>query len=56
MGYISIVFVHGLRGGALNTWTTGNVCWPRDLLAAEMKNARIITVRKTFYGATILRF
>lgn len=30
---ISILFVHGLRGRRLNTWTKGSRSWPRDILA-----------------------
>lgn len=39
----SIIFVHGLRGHALETWSKGPVCWPRDLLKNDTPNARIIT-------------
>lgn len=39
----SIVFVHGLRGHALETWSKGLVCWPRDILKDDIPNARIIT-------------
>ncbi|KFY59535.1 hypothetical protein V496_05647 [Pseudogymnoascus sp. VKM F-4515 (FW-2607)] len=38
-----IVFVHGLRGHALETWSKGSVCWPRDFLKDDVPNARIIT-------------
>ncbi|KAH6679845.1 Alpha/Beta hydrolase protein [Plectosphaerella plurivora] len=40
-----IVFVHGLRGSRLGTWTASDpdkTCWPRDLLAQDIPNARII--------------
>lgn len=39
----SIIFVHGLRGHALETWSKGLVCWPRDFLKDDIPNARIIT-------------
>lgn len=39
----SLVFVHGLRGDKIDTWSKGSVCWPRDLLVHDIKNARIIT-------------
>lgn len=38
-----LVFVHGLRGSRLKTWSSGDVFWPRDLLKEDMKNVRIIT-------------
>lgn len=46
----SIVAVHGLTGDAFRTWTTHSkerpdegVFWLRDLLPAEVPNARILT-------------
>ncbi|KAG4432473.1 hypothetical protein IFR05_012039 [Cadophora sp. M221] len=38
-----IVFVHGLNGDAIQTWTKDDVCWPRDLLPQDIANARIMT-------------
>jgi hypothetical protein len=38
-----LVFVHGLCGSRLKTWSSGNVFWPRDLLKGDVKRARVIT-------------
>jgi hypothetical protein len=40
---VDIIFVHGLYGHRVGTWTKGSVCWPRDLLGHDVKNARVIT-------------
>lgn len=40
----SIVFVHGLRGHRINTWSSNDTCWPKDLLPEDIKDARILTV------------
>lgn len=38
-----IVFVRGLRGDAIDTWSKDGVCWPRDLLPQDLPYTRIIT-------------
>ena len=37
-----ILFVHGLRGYAEETWKKGNVCWPRGLLPSDLAHASIM--------------
>lgn len=39
----SICFIHGLGGGRISTWKKGEVFWPYNLLAKDIKEARIIT-------------
>ncbi|EEQ27260.1 LipA and NB-ARC domain-containing protein [Microsporum canis CBS 113480] len=32
-----ILLIHGLTGHAINTWSHGGICWPRDLLPQALK-------------------
>ncbi|KAF4964390.1 hypothetical protein FSARC_7689 [Fusarium sarcochroum] len=49
----SIVFVHGLKGDCLKTWTdkSANEPWPKALLPLELGTARILTYS---YDATVV--
>ncbi|KAI0401666.1 hypothetical protein F4802DRAFT_600827 [Xylaria palmicola] len=40
---IDVVFVHGLFGSPLGSYTKGGVCWIRDLLGQDVPNLRIIS-------------
>lgn len=37
------MFVHGLRGHRVNTWTKNQVTWPRDLLKSDLEKARVFS-------------
>lgn len=39
----SIVFVHGLRGDRVSTWTKDQVTWPKDFLPKDVEKSRIIS-------------
>jgi streptomycin 6-kinase len=57
-GY-SLVFVHGLTGGFLETWSIPQgsaeapLCWPRDILPDRLKGVRIMSFS---YDADVTRF
>lgn len=38
-----IVFIHGLQGDDTGTWTKDQVCWPRDLLAEQLPDVRLLS-------------
>ncbi|KAH7200662.1 Alpha/Beta hydrolase protein [Fusarium oxysporum] len=40
---IDIVFIHGLRGHREETWKKDGILWPKDLLAVDIKNCRIMS-------------
>jgi hypothetical protein len=40
----SVLFVHGLSGHAIGSWTSSNgKCWPRDFLGNDLTGVRIIS-------------
>jgi hypothetical protein len=49
----SVVFVHGLGGHCMDTWTSEGVYWPRDFLKPKLERARVISFG---YDADISRF
>ncbi|KFH47803.1 Protein SERAC1-like protein [Hapsidospora chrysogenum ATCC 11550] len=48
-----IVFVHGLFGNRINTWTKNGVLWPQQLLSEDLPKARIFTFG---YDADVTKF
>jgi hypothetical protein len=51
----SIVFVHGLTGSRLSTWTSkeSKTVWPKTLLSNNIPNARILTLG---YDADVVNY
>ncbi|RSM09324.1 hypothetical protein CEP52_004134 [Fusarium oligoseptatum] len=50
---LDIVFVHGLFGNRLNTWTKHSVLWPKQILSEDLPKARIFTFG---YDADVTKF
>jgi hypothetical protein len=50
-GLDSIVFVHGLGGHPVKTWSMKDVYWPKDLLGPGVPNVRILAVGYDAYAA-----
>ncbi|KAK8098705.1 uncharacterized protein PG998_011946 [Apiospora kogelbergensis] len=40
---VDIVFVHGLRGSKLGSWSRDNICWPREFLQKDLPEARVFS-------------
>jgi hypothetical protein len=38
---VSVIFVHGLNGASIKTWTDGDVLWLRDLLPDILGRDRV---------------
>jgi len=39
---VDIIFVHGLNGDGLGSWTTKTVLWPKAFLSADIPDARVM--------------
>ncbi|KAM5479541.1 hypothetical protein McanCB56680_005469 [Microsporum canis] len=50
---LDIVFVHGLHGDRVDTWTKYGIFWPRDLLPDDVRQARVLSWG---YSADIAHF
>ncbi|KAL9098679.1 MAG: hypothetical protein Q9163_005707, partial [Psora crenata] len=56
---VDIVFIHGLGGKRHSTWSKDGVLWPRDLLAKDFPQARIMTLGITLqwgYDSRVMQF
>ena len=40
---VDIIFIHGLGGSRVETWSTGGCFWIKDFLSVDLKDVRIIT-------------
>ncbi|KAF8248012.1 hypothetical protein K440DRAFT_627751 [Wilcoxina mikolae CBS 423.85] len=49
-----LVFVHGLGGHPVKSWSKNDVYWPRDLLGPGVPNTRILTFGYIAKAATIV--
>ena len=38
-----IIFVHGLRGSRMGSWSHEDICWPRDFLKDDLPGVRVFT-------------
>ncbi|KAI3392268.1 hypothetical protein diail_5932 [Diaporthe ilicicola] len=50
---VDIVFVHGINGDRIDTWTCGDKMWPRDFLPEILPEARIVSFG---YNADFAKF
>jgi hypothetical protein len=55
VGYLnSLVFVHGLGGHPVKSWSKYDVYWPKDFLGPDVPNVRILTFGYIAKAATIV--